>query len=180
MAVGIIESAVSPEEAETPEEASANDFSQFLDTVLGIAAGIEIVDTHWSDLIYKFILSTLTLVNHVEPAPPSKQRPENYKESGGFVELFWHAGLMIYVAAIPDDEYALPFQTSSLTGGYCLGGASGVGLVMGFVGLLVGQCAVAGVNIGANGRHLAKTLLKAWGKSLLYFWGYLRLFKGKN
>ena len=157
---------------------TANDFSKELDAILSAVVGVEIVDTHWSELTYEFVLSLLTLVNHEEPAQASQKRPENYKQNGGFVDLFWNGGLLVYTAAIPNSEYALPFQTTSLTAGYWLGGALGVGLVMGFVGLLVGQGAVAKVNVFADAGHFFKTLGKSTGKSLLYFWPYLKLVKG--
>jgi hypothetical protein len=176
--IGGIESAVKPSEPTPPT--TANEFSQFVDKVLGLIASVEPIDTHWNDLISEFILSLLTLINHVEPTDPARERPENYTESGGFVDLFWNVSLLIYTAAIPRSEYALPFQTASLTGGYWLGGALGVGLVMGFVGLLVGQGAVAKVNVFADGKHFAKTLLKSSGKSLLYFWPYLKLVNGRT
>lgn len=159
---------------------TASDFSKVVDKILSAIVGVEIVDTHWSEAVYECILSFLTLLNHLEPAQEAQTRPENYKENGGFVDVFWKGGLLGYTAAIPDAEYALPFQTTSLTAGYWLGGAFGVGLVMGFVGLLIGQGAVANVNVFADGGHLLKTLGKSTGKSLLYFWPYLKLVKGKN
>jgi hypothetical protein len=50
---------------------------------------------------------------------------------------------------------------------------------MGFVGLLVGQGVVAQINVFADAGHVLKTLGKSTGKSVLYFWGYLKLVKGK-
>ncbi len=141
---------------------------------------MEVVDTHWTDIIAEFILSLLSLINHLEPTDASQERPENYKENGGFVDVFWKTSLLIYAAAVPDSEYALPFQTTSLTAGYWLGGVTGIGLVAGFLGILAGQGGVAKMNVFADGGHLAKTLLKSTGKSLLYFWPYLKLVKGQN
>jgi hypothetical protein len=168
-------------EESPPSDPTASDFSKFVDSVLSAVVGREILDSHWSGTLYEFTLSLLTLINHLEPQQTTQERPENYKESGGFVDVFWKVSLLVYAAAVPDDEYALPFQTASLTAGYWLGGALGVGLVSGFMGILIGQAGVAGVNVFADGGHLAKTLfLKTCGKSLLYFWPYLKLVKDKN
>ncbi|MBW8873928.1 MAG: hypothetical protein JF614_03115 [Acidobacteria bacterium] len=163
-----------------PASTTAGKGSLTVDSILSALVGVEIVDTHWSETLYEFVLSVLTLDNHEEPADASQQRPENYKESDGFVDLFWKGGLLVYTAAIPDSEYALPFETTSLTAGYWLGGATGVGLVTGFLGLLVGQGAVAKMNVFADAGQFLKTLAKSTGKSLLYFWPYLKLVKGKT
>lgn len=173
-----VEALVKPSASGPPTTAS--DFSQVVDKILSAVLGVEIVDTHWSALPYEFILSLLTLLNHIEPAEASQKRPENYKENSGFVDLFWKGALLGYTALIPDEEYELPFQTAEFTLQYGVGGALGVGLTMGFVGLLVGQGVCARVNPFADGRHVAKTLVKSTGKSLAYFWPYLKLVKGKN
>jgi len=148
------------------------------DVVLGVFDDMALA--LWSDLFYESVLSCLTLTNHQEPTQAAHQRPENYKENGGFVDLFWKSGLLVYAAAVPDEEYALPFETVPLTIGYWLGGALGVGLVMGFVGLLVAQGVVAQTPVFADTGHVVKTLGKSTGKSLLYFWPYLKLVKEKN
>lgn len=177
--IKVIEGAVGPTPPPDPATSTANDFSKFIDKVLGAVFGVEIADTHWSDLLYEFTLSLLTLINHLEPEQASQERPENYQESGGFVDLFWHTSLIVYAAAVPDDEYALPFQTVPLTLGYWLGGALGVGLVSGFLGHLVAQGAVAKMNVFADGKQLGKIIGKSSGMSLVYFWSYLKLVKGK-
>ncbi|MBI5957615.1 MAG: hypothetical protein HY866_02700 [Chloroflexi bacterium] len=169
-------------EEETPDEnPTASGFSKALDSMLSVVS-VDIPDIpgKLGEVICEFLLSLRTLMNHVEPPQPSPERPENFKESGAFVDVFWMTGLLVYTAAIPSDEYALPFQTTSLTAGYWLGGAFGIGLVGGFLGILAGQGGIAKMNVFEDGGHLAKTLLKSTGKSLLYFWPYLKLFKGKN
>ncbi|PYQ65872.1 MAG: hypothetical protein DMF53_04500 [Acidobacteria bacterium] len=176
--VKIIEAVAKP--PGPPASTTAGDGSKTVDKILSAVVGVEIVDEHWSETLFDYILSVLTLANHEEPADASQERPENYKESGGFVDLFWKSGLLIYTAAIPDSKFALPFETESLTARYWLGGATGVGLVMGFLGLLVGQGVIAGVNVFADVGQFLKTLGKSTGKSLLYFWPYLKLVKGKT
>ncbi|MBK8021899.1 MAG: hypothetical protein IPK19_10870 [Chloroflexi bacterium] len=173
----LIKALTAPDEAPGPEESADVKFSKLVDTVLGLAGGVDLVSTKWTDLILDLLMSIVMLSNHVEPADASKERPKNYTEVGGFVDPFWHLGLIVYTALIPKEAHALPFQSASFTLGYWLGGALGLGAVMGFIGLLIGQSAVAGVNITADGGQVWKTLLKAGGKSTLYFYGYFKLMK---
>lgn len=170
--VKIAEASQKPEPPPIPPTTLGGDVG--VEGILDTLVGVRLADPHWNGLLYEAFLSLLTLCNHEEPAAGSGQaRPRNYEQSGGFVDLFVRGALLGYTAII---QSLLPLPKKGHAWGAWLGGSVGVGAFASLFGLACAR-GIAGRDI-LGGGHLVQTMGISAGKSVLYFFPYLRLLHG--